>query len=573
MKILAIHDGHTSGATLFEDGKILGLVSEERFTKKKNQGGFPFQSIDWLIKSTDTDPSGINHIVFPGLIEPVVNVGSNNRSRHKTIGKLSHVLPGQLFSSQYLTDTFIRINRKKREKSYLLKSSLEKYGLNQKDVSFIEHHVCHAATAYYLDWNYSYDRRVLVFTLDGSGDGVSATVSVGHKNKLERIKSIHSFHSLGMLYSRITAFMGMKPLEHEYKLMGMAPYAPEFMMNKSYSVLKKYIQLDENGLGFKNISGAYGNEMIKKFKDDLYMHRFDGISAGLQKLTEELAVEWIINWVRKTGIDEIAVAGGVFMNVKLNMLLNEHSEIKKVFFMPSCGDESIALGAALHKYYEIENQRNRVDEFDNLYFGPEYTNDMVEKVLKQSLGIDYKYHEDINKKVIELILENKIVGRACGKMEFGARSLGNRAIIANPRDYSIVSKINRAIKKRDFWMPFAPSLLPTGAEKYLKSNKKIIAPFMILGFNTKELARLDIVAGCHQSDFSCRPQVVEKKVNEPYYNLLKSFESETGASGLLNTSFNIHGYPIVNSPEDAIWTLKNSDLDAIQIENFIVTRA
>ena len=352
MKILAIHDGHAATACLFEDGKIKGMASEERFTKVKNQGGFPINTIKWLLETNKTDPKDLDFIAFPGYIMPIKEVNAHDRHRHKRISKVSKFIPDKILTSSKLTDIFIQKNRIKREKLDYYENEFNELGLNKNKAKFIEHHTCHAATAYYLDWNYSPDRKTLVFTLDGSGDGLSATVSIGHNNKLDRIKSIHSYNSLGMLYSRTTALMGMKPLEHEYKLMVMAPYSPDFLTKKSYNVFKKYIQLDKSGLSFENISGVYGNQLIRKLHKDLYLIRFDGISAGLQQLTEELALKWILNWVRKTGIRDITVAGGVFMNVKLNMLINEADEINSVFFMPSCSDESIALGAALQIYSE-----------------------------------------------------------------------------------------------------------------------------------------------------------------------------------------------------------------------------
>lgn len=572
MRILSIHDGHTATATLMGNGKIAGMVSEERFTKKKNQGGFPYNSISWLLKTHDLQGAALDYIVMPGLIDPLLDINSEKRVRHEVIGKLSRVVPRNILTIDLFTKYFVDIEQKKRRKLLRYQKQLRELGIDKDKISFVEHHKCHAATAYYMDNNYSDDRKVLVFTLDGSGDGLSATVNIGQKNRLERRHSIHSYNSLGMVYSAATSYLGMKALEHEYKLMGMAPYAPQRLIDKSYNIFKKYIKLDSSGLSFVNISGVYGYEMIKKFKEDLFKHRFDGVAGGLQKLTEELALQWILNWVRKTGINNIAVAGGVFMNVKLNMLINENKEIASAFFMPSCGDESISLGAALEKIYGIERQNYVNPNFDNLYFGPEYSNDEIEAILKKHNGFKYNYYDDINDKVAELLKENKIIGRLQGKMEFGARSLGNRAIIANPQNYDIVSKINRAIKKRDFWMPFAPSILPEGGEKYLKSNKEKKAPFMILGFETNEIAQTEIMAGLHQADFSCRPQIVEKEANPMYYDLIMKFKDKTGLLGILNTSFNIHGYPIVNSPSDALWTLENSDLDAVQLENFLVEK-
>ena len=574
MLILGIHDGHTGTACLLNNGEILGMVSEERFTKTKNKGGFPMNAIKWLLSDNGIKGDEIDSIAFPGYLTPILEVNSHDRHRHKRISKLSKFIPNKIIMSTSLTNSFIKSQKKKREKLDDYNIEFNELELDKNKAEFIEHHTSHAATAYFLDWNYKFDRKILVFTLDGSGDGLSATVSIGYKNKLERIKKIHSFNSLGMIYSRTTAFLGMKPLEHEYKLMGMAPYAPDFLSEKAYNVLNKYIKLDKTGLSFENTSGLYGNAMLKKMKDDLFLQRFDGIAAGLQKITEELATKWIFNWIKETGINEIAVAGGVFMNVKLNMLLNESEKIKNIFFMPYCGDESIALGAALMVHVNKNGKHNcNIPNLDNLYFGQEYSNEYILNVLRKSNHFKFNKFDDINSEVVKLLANNKIVARMHGRMEFGARSLGNRSILSNPKNYDIVSKINRAIKMRDFWMPFAPSILKSGVEKYLISKRNNIkAPFMIVGFETTELGREEIKAGIHQSDFTCRPQIVEEKANPEYYDLLIKFEKKTGISGVLNTSFNIHGYPIVNSPEEALWTMENSDLDALQIGDYLVTR-
>ena len=573
MLILGIHDGHNATACLLNNGKILGMASEERFTKVKNQGGFPIKAIQWLLDENDISQNKITNIAFAGKINPVTEVTSNKRLRHNFISKISQYLPSSLIKSSLLNKYAISRLEKKRKKLDYYEAEFKELGIDKNKITFIEHHTCHGSTAYYSDDNYDYERKVLVFTLDGSGDGVSATVSIGHKNTMRRLKTIHSYDSLGMVYSRTTAFLGMKPLEHEYKLMGMAPYASDYQTKISYDTYKKYISLSEDGLSIENKTGRYGNGMLEKMKEDLFLQRFDGVSAGLQKITEEIASNWIYNWVEETGIKNIVVAGGVFMNVKLNMILNESDNIDNVFFMPSCGDESICLGAALETYVKNNKKQCNINKLKNIYLGPSYDDNQIKNILESRNEFNFKKYEDINSHIADMLTEDKIIGRLYGKMEFGARSLGNRSIIANPSNYQIVSKINRAIKMRDFWMPFAPSIIAEDATKYLVSNKqKFTAPFMILGFNTTELAQTELAAGLHQSDFTCRPQLVEKNANPEYYDLIEKFKNKTGISGVLNTSFNIHGYPIVNGPEDALWTLQNSDLDAIQIGNYLVTK-
>ncbi len=572
MHILGIHDGHTATACSLLDGKIRKLASEERFNNVKNQGGLPLKALEWILGSLDDNGPKLDAIAFPGYLTPINDIGAYQKDRHKWYKLASRYLPGKLLASEYLSSLYVKKGRTKREALKEHKEALAQLGLDNLPVHFIEHHTCHAATAYYLDPNYSPERKVLVVTLDGSGDGLSATVSLGEGGRLKRLAVIPTYHSIGILYSRMTAFLGMKPLEHEYKLMGLAPYAPEKLSQKSYEVLKTYFKLDESGLYFVNQSGVWGHELIRRFQKDLLMHRFDAICAGLQRLTEELCIQWLLNWVKETGVNEIALAGGVFMNVKLNMLINERPEIKKAFFMPSCGDESIAVGACLSVEAEQTGDSFKPHPLKHLYFGPEYSDAEIRSELEKCEGIKFHLSDNINEEMAGLLENGKIVGRVNGAMEFGARSLGNRSILANPKSLDIVSKLNRAIKMRDFWMPFAASLLPSGAERYLQSGKEKNAPFMILGYDTTPSGREEIKAGIHQSDFTCRPQIVEQSINPEYYDLLERFEQRTGISGVLNTSFNIHGYPMVNDPATALWTLKNSELDALQLGNYLVER-
>ena len=568
MKVLGIHDGHNASACLYEDGTILGLVSEERFTKVKNMGGFPYHSINWLLKSTQTEISKIDKIAFATMTQPLQDISYYQKGLRKYLAYLSHVIPDFCFRSQIISHFYKSLNFKKRQELKEYSEYFQQLDLSKEKVEFVEHHLAHASSAYYSDCNFSFGRKVLIFTLDGAGDGLSATVNIGENGKIRRIFSVPFFDSLGIFFSRTTMFLGMKPLEHEYKIMGMAPYCSEKYVEKSYKIFKKYIQLD--GLNIKNTSGLWGNGLLKQFQKDFFMHRFDSVCGGIQKITEEIALGWILNWVRETNISDICLAGGVFMNVKLNMLINEHQEIHSAFFMPSCGDESTSLGAAMELYVKYTKNPKPQPLLD-LYLGPKYEDAKIEKIIHQS-GFKYEYREDINEKISNLLTEEKILGRVCGKMEFGARSLGNRSILCSPNKLENVKKINQAVKKRDFWMPFAPSILDIYGEKYLSSKKKLKAPFMILGFQTTYEGRNDLIACVHQSDSSCRPQILEKNSNPKYYQLIEHFLEKSKIGGLLNTSLNLHGYPMVNDPKEAIWTFENSDLDYLQIENFLIKK-
>jgi len=263
------------------------------------------------------------------------------------------------------------------------------------------------------------------------------------------------------------------------------------------------------------------------------------------------------------------------MNVKLNLKIMEMPEVRKFFVFPSCGDESLAIGAAYYGYEQVCKDKGKnvdIEPLGDLYKGPEYSNEYIENVLKKESGIVYSFFDNIEEKIVELLTKKEIVARFAGRMEWGARALGNRSILADASNYEVVKIINEMIKQRDFWMPFAPTILKEREDDYIVNPKKVPAPYMILAFNSKEKAKKDLVAAMHPYDYTLRPQILEKEENEKYYKIIKIFEEMTGMGGILNTSFNLHGYPIVCSPEDAIHVFKNSGLKYLALENWLVKK-
>jgi len=288
-------------------------------------------------------------------------------------------------------------------------------------------------------------------------------------------------------------------------------------------------------------------------------------------VTEDLLTTWVRNAVKTYGFKHLCLAGGVFMNVKANQKILELDEVDSLFIMPSCGDESVGIGASILHSTDIEVDINPIK---SIYFGREYDEEYYKNTIndldKNKYSIEYR--EDINSYAGEKLSEGLIIGRHNGPMEFGARALGNRSILTDPRNLSSVSKINEAIKNRDFWMPFTPSVLNEDINKYINNPKNHFAPYMIMTFDTKAKGKEDLPAAVHQKDHTTRPQMVKKDWNSGYHELISSFKKETGVSASLNTSFNLHGYPIVNSPEDSIYVFNNSDLDALAIGNYFVTK-
>jgi carbamoyltransferase len=292
-------------------------------------------------------------------------------------------------------------------------------------------------------------------------------------------------------------------------------------------------------------------------------------------MAEDLLCRWVRNGIRETGVRKIALSGGVFMNVKANKALMEMEEVDDLFVMPSCGDESNSIGAAYQVYAQSCRALGRdVDAapLGGLYLGDAFSDADVEGALAGSEGrLDVTRCDDIDAVVAQLLANGKIVARCQGRMEFGARALGNRSILADPADHRCVRAINMMVKKRDFWMPFAPVILRERAAEYIANPKNVASPYMMLSFDTTE-ARDDLIAAIHMADQTARAQILEESWNPGYYRVLKEFERLTGRGAILNTSFNLHGYPVVNGPREALWVMENSGLQHLALGNYLVSK-
>lgn len=568
--ILGIHDGHTATACLTKDGEILAMVSEERFNRKKNWGGVPAISAEWCLKHAGVTPDQIDAVAVPGLINPLVAYESGDRFPPSPLAYWSTFVPQSVLASDWVRRLYMGLLQPRRD--FLgVHQLLNKWGLSAEKLQVHEHHHCHAASAYFLSGLASEDADTLVMTLDGSGDGYSGTVNVARGTKIQRRLALSSYHSLGLIYSSVTHYLGMKPLEHEYKVMGLAPYAPEKLAEKAYKIFCRYIGLSDDGLSIYNTSGAWGQVFYRLLAKDLVGLRFDAVAAGLQTRLEEVITTWVQNWIKHTGIKRLCFGGGVFMNVKLNMLIQALPEVESAFFMPSGGDESVAVGAANLSDVALSGQLPK--PIRTLYLGGTNSEELIASTIREYGGrIRSEKLTEPELETAKLLAEGRVVGRCSGGMEWGARSLGNRALLADGRDLSVVRKLNAAIKQRDFWMPFAPSILWERRHDYLVNPRDVPAPFMALAFPSTPLAYQHIKSGLHAYDLTCRPQLVKAEDNPGYHKVLKHWESLTGCGGVLNTSFNLHGEPIVQTPRDAIETLLRSDIDDLIIENYRVNK-
>lgn len=571
MKIICIHDGHGAALSYFEDGEIKCLVQEERFTGRKNQGGFPEHSLSWLTDQCKVRLEEVDLVNIGCFDLPVYDWGTRNDFFHKLFTYVSALVPKQIISSNLLIKPYLAVVGIKRRRQ--LRDYSKKYHIPFGKLRQVEHHKSHGMAALFGSGFTQSEESVLVFTADGSGDGLSSSVAIWDKKRgYQRIHANQSFNSIGYLYTRITEYMGMKPGEHEYKVMGMAPYVSD---KHSDPVLKRllsdYLDLDETGL--KMIyKGPRGMKALRKMKEDFFLERFDNVCAGAQRHFENIMLRWVGNWARETGVRVAVFGGGCFMNVKANMAISQLDVFDKLFFCPSAGDESTPIGAAYALYDEQTNFP--ATPLGHLYKGPEYSDTEIEAALEQYQGrVKFELSQDIEAKLAELIADYKIVARFKGRAEWGARALGNRSILCRADDLKMTHKLNKSIKMRDFWMPFASSILQEDAARYLVNPKNVCGSYMSVAFETHDLAARDLAAAVHPFDHTCRAQIVSEDWAPDYHRLLSIYKQKTGIGGVLNTSFNLHGKPVVGTPTDAIETLLNSEIEYLGLGNYLVWRS
>ena len=574
MKILGINDGHNAAACLYEDGQVTAAIQEERLRRVKNWSGMPTSAIEEVLRIGGTSINAVDfvamnghHAAFPMTREQLMHEYRHINDLGVTAGRLARRTLRRIMRQTPVYASY----RQRRQAARV--SALTAMGIRHDQIVFVDHHTAHAAAAYYA-WG-NFDDDVLVLTCDGAGDGLCATVSAGRGGKLERLASVPQAASLGNIYAMFTFLMGMVPLEHEYKLMGLAPYADPRGTERVYQELRKLVRFtDAAPLTWERSPGCPETYCSYAFfKKLMEGQRFDWIAGGVQKFVEEMLCEWVERCVRHTGIRRVALGGGIFMNVKANKRIMELPVVDEIFVYPSCGDETNAMGAAYFVYAERAGV-TKVVPLRDLYWGPQYTDEQVGKALAAfpfKSRVRYERIAPIEPRVARLLADGKVVARFKGREEFGARAQGNRSILANPSDSGVVRIINEAIKSRDFWMPFAPSMLEERAGDYLVNPKRTPAPYMILSFDTTS-RRDEMKAAIHPFDFTARPQEVSAAWNPDYHRLLREFETLTGIGVVLNTSFNLHGYPIVSRPEDALHVLDVSGLTHLAIENWLVEK-
>ncbi|GAB6038061.1 carbamoyltransferase C-terminal domain-containing protein [Fundidesulfovibrio butyratiphilus] len=587
MVYIGINEGINASVAVCDAGRMVYALQEERLSREKNHMGFPHLALDAAMDFCGLKADDVRGVCLSNRHSPDVTLEDFKRQYAEAAKDCtSLVRDGNVETLCYLAYSHLGPGLRGKVKNTLLKGKFAKrnrtmeghlaaHGLGQVPTLRAEHHFNHAAAAYY-GLCRDFSKPYVVLTLDGGGDDSCSHVYLARDGKLTLLAKTPSGHSLGQIYSAVTYFMGMTPHEHEYKLMGLAPYPDPKHSDWIANTFRSYLDLDpKNPMLFRRKIAEPTHRLMGRLRRDFVRVRFDNLAAGLQAFAEDLLARWARAVVSATGVGRVLAAGGVFMNVKANKRIAELGEVASFEVFPSCGDETLPFGAAWAAQAEADPSTLGNMRLDHLYLGPEAGADLPQALKRFAGTITAERLDDPEDAVAGLLARGRIVARCSGRMEFGARALGNRSILANPSDLGVVQVINRMIKQRDFWMPFAPAMTRESAERYVaipeSLPKDTISPFMMQTFDTTDL-RPHFMAGVHNADRTARAQIVTEKSNARFHKLIERFGQLTGQSVVLNTSFNLHGYPIVTGAVDAVDVLLRSGLDCVVVDDTLIRK-
>jgi len=581
---------HDSAACLVSDGEIIAAVQEERFSRIKHDPSFPIKSIEYCLEYKGITLDDVDQVVF--YEQPLLKFDRISKTFFSTFPRGTSVflkampkwLTGKLF-----TNKLIHKELKKLKGSY------------GKKISFCEHHESHAASAFFP----SPFEEAAILTIDGVGEWETTTLSKGSGNQIQKIYSQKFPHSLGLLYSAFTYYTGFKVNSGEYKLMGLAPYGKPLYVDL---IKENLVDIKNDGSFHMNMdyfTYHVGGKMINKKFEDLFgkparekeseLEKFYlDVAASIQKVTEEIVLKIVDHAYSITNCDSLCLAGGVALNCVSNGRVLRESSFKNIWIQPAAGDCGGSLGSALFYWYKMlkkERNINKEDSQKGSLLGPSFSEEEIHNFLN-SEEIDYKTfdsEESMCEEVSKYIADQKVIGWFQGRMEFGPRALGCRSILGDARSLDMQKTINLKIKFRESFRPFAPSVLLEDAHKYFKLDKNTESPYMLLvtevadsqktnknlkdidGLNKLDIERSKLQAITHV-DYSARVQTVDNKKNPIYYKLIKSFKKLTGCPVIINTSFNVRGEPIVNSPKEALNVFNNTKMDILVLGNNIIKK-
>jgi len=567
MKVLGIYDSHNCGAALIDNMEIVAAVEEERLSRTKIEFGMPKKAIKSVLEIAGLNWEDIDAVAVGGIYDPTPLVRWNYRAfqfERKITPKWW--LQYRLWKIYYP----MRNNRLSRQieswlnRQIVYRQLVRFYPIAREKVSHIDHHLCHANVGYRTS---GFD-KALIFTIDGSGDGYSNSLFLGEAGKITFVAGSKETASLGKFYSNATLGLGFKKLSGEGKLMGLAAYGDPSVY---YPHLEHVLTVEDvDNLVLRNNEDLLGNKWALKVKKDLAKFKREDIAAAVQKRFEDIILVLVGHFVEKFGINKIVLVGGGAMNVKMNQRVREMDNVEDTFIFPAMTDAGIAPGAALEICYQLMSINGRTPSLSRLEspcLGPDYSNEAIKEVLdRRGYGQRVRYVEDIEKVVGDLIVNGYIVTRFSGKMEYGPRALGNRSILTLATRDDIEETLNQRLG-RDEFMPFAPSILEEHADQYLE--RYAYSPFMVETFDVKS-KYIDKFSPIVHVDNTLRPQIVRRNVSPGYWKVVKRVGDKTGYYLVLNTSYNIHGEPIVCSPDDALNTFEHGATDYLALGNWLL---
>lgn len=572
MKILGIADGLNAGAALIESGQVLYAVNEERLIRAKMATGFPRQSICKILEDTHTRPEEIEGIAVAMV---------NDYFREKAVPFEGWFLRDQaplkealLSASSHITKLF-GASPLMKESYYTLKAQIGKsrrkaieellrrdWGLNSP-IKFIDHHFAHACSAYFtagLD-------EATVITMDGAGDNSSSHVYHVKDGHFRKLWNVDSFNSIGNYYGYITHICGFKAHQHEGKITGLAAYGKPLYAD----ILKRFIAYQDGSL--VNKGQVFYWAAVKAIERALPpAFKREDLAASMQQVLEDVGCAYIRHWMEKTACPDLALAGGVFANVKLNQRIHELNGVRSLSIHPGMGDEGLAVGAAFALNAALGNKPNsgfRASQLADVYFGPSFGDREIELAFSKE-GLQAEYVPGIEQRIAELLAQGHVVASFGGRMEYGPRALGNRSILYQTTDCGVNDWLNKRLKRTEF-MPFAPVTLAEFADRCYDNldGARYPAQFMTITLNCTGWMKKHSPAVVHV-DGTARPQIIEKASNPRYHKILHEYLKVTGIPSLINTSFNLHEEPIVCSPADALRAFQDGGLNYLALGNYLL---
>lgn len=573
---------HDSAACIIQDGKIIAAAQEERFTRKKHDFNFPINAINFCLDYVGINGDELEYVAF----------------YDKPFLKFERILETYLTFAPIGIKSFLKAMPLWIKEKIWMKELIKKELNYSGKILFPEHHVSHAASAFYP----SPFREAAILTMDGVGEWTTTSYGIGKDNRIELFKEIKFPHSLGLLYSAFTYYTGFKVNSGEYKVMGLAPYGEPKYKQLIYDHL---IDVKDDGsfrMNMEYFNYCAGLTMTNKQFDKLFggpprkpesylTQKEMDLAKSLQEVTEEIVMKMGNHVFKETGSTNLTLAGGVALNCVANGRLLKEGPFKNIWIQPAAGDAGGALGAALAIWYSYLGSGRvpdeKVDSQMGSYLGPEYRDVDIENFIKNGNYPSQKLNEDeLIAKVSDLLADEKVIGWFQGRMEFGPRALGSRSIIGDARSKKMQSVMNKKIKFRESFRPFAPSVLRENVSEYFDIDAD--SPYMLLvadirsdrrkimseeesklfGIDKLNIVRSDIPAITHV-DYSARLQSVHKETNPKYHKLIEQFKMSTGCAVIINTSFNVRGEPIVCTPEDAYRCFMRTDMDYLVMGNYL----